>query len=129
MTGIVVYGIVHAQQTRSYVGWTNDWPARLRKHRREIRGGARATGAVADPSAWQPLFVVTGFKTPRHARQLEWLLHDTKHAPAERRRKRGETPRAWRLRRLADAFAQERFTADAPRTAEAELTVIHEPNT
>ena len=107
--GIVVYCI--ANGARTYVGYTVDFAQRLRKHRGEIAGGADSTGAVASRAAWTPVFVVRGFATQRHARQLEWLLH-RRHA-----RRKDESTREWRLRRLREAMAQERFTKEAPVTA------------
>ncbi len=115
MDGIIVYCLAHPRENRTYVGWTNDWARRLRQHRGEIKGGAAATRAVDDQSSWQPLFCVIGFKTKRHAQQLEWLLH--RRVP----RKRGESPVEWRWRRLREAMARERFTTDAPVTGDCPL--------
>jgi predicted GIY-YIG superfamily endonuclease len=118
---ILVYCIAR-DRSNTYVGWTNDWPRRLRQHNGAIKGGARSTGMRRDPlRPWRPLFLVTGFGTKRHARQLEWFFH-AKHIEGAYLRK-GETHVAWRQRRLADAFALDRFTKTAPVTATAGLTI------
>ncbi|KAK9765878.1 hypothetical protein K7432_005448 [Basidiobolus ranarum] len=60
--------------TRTYVGFTVDLRRRLRKHNREIVGGARAT----EGRLWKPFLVVTGFHTKKCGLQLEWRI---KHPP------------------------------------------------
>ncbi len=119
MNGILVYCILNKSENRSYVGWTNNFQRRLRRHRGEIKGGARATRSYG-PDA-HPLFCVTGFVTKQHAMQLEWLLHRR-----ESRRRRGQTTVAWRNRRLKEAFQLERFTKKAPVTATTGLTIVQD---
>jgi len=116
----LVYCIANAAASRTYVGWTNHWARRLRQHKGEIKGGAHSTRSYG-PGA-HPLFHVQGFKTQRHARQLEWLLH-RRHGPGYAR-KRKESMMTWRLRRLGMAMKLERFTKDAPVTADAGLVTI-----
>jgi len=120
---ILVYCIAR-DVNNTYVGWTNNWPRRLRQHNTDLVGGARSTTMRYDAlRPWRPLFLVTGFGTKRHARQLEWFLH-AKHLSGARRRGK-ETSVAWRRRRLADAFALEGFTSSAPQTATAGLVAHH----
>ncbi len=128
MSQILVYCIVKPGIVNTYVGYTVDWDRRIRQHNNDLAGGARYTTALINKGTgpWRPLFHVTGFKTQRHAKQLEWLLHST-HEPGSRRRKSSESTHAWRLRRLASAFAPTklRFTKSAPLTADSGLTVVY----
>ena len=57
-TGWFLYLIYSLTLRRSYVGISTDPNRRLRQHRREIVGGARATAAATD---WEFRIVVGGF--------------------------------------------------------------------
>lgn len=66
---------------RTYIGYTNNLPRRLRQHCGHIKGGARATSCRTD---WQFLFYITSadWTTISRACQVEWFL---KHPTRERR--------------------------------------------
>lgn len=55
----------------SYIGSTNNLAHRLRQHRGELVGGARATSRRTDVS-WGVLFSITGIKKDTAALSLEW---------------------------------------------------------
>jgi len=57
----------------TYVGATIDLEQRLRKHNKEIKGGAVATGAkVNKGEIWTRACHVSGFPTWQSALQFEW---------------------------------------------------------
>lgn len=57
----------------TYVGATVDLDKRLRKHNKEIKGGARATGKkVNKGEIWKRYAYVQGFPTWNAALQFEW---------------------------------------------------------
>ena len=57
----------------TYVGATVDLEQRLRKHNKEIKGGAFATGAkVNQGKSWSRACHVSGFPTWQAALQFEW---------------------------------------------------------
>jgi structure-specific endonuclease subunit SLX1 len=57
----------------TYVGATVDLDQRLRKHNKEIKGGAFATGAkVNQGKTWSRACHVSGFPTWQAALQFEW---------------------------------------------------------
>jgi structure-specific endonuclease subunit SLX1 len=57
----------------TYVGATVDLDHRLRQHNKEIKGGARATGAkVAQGEVWKRHCYVSGFPSWQSALQFEW---------------------------------------------------------
>jgi structure-specific endonuclease subunit SLX1 len=126
-TAIIVYCIAKPGTNNTYVGYTVNWARRIRQHNGEIKNGARSTRKLLNKGTgpWAPLFHVTGFKTQRHAKQLEWLLHST-HEKGSRCRKK-ETRREWRLRRLKEAFppVRDRFTTSAPVTDQAQLEIVY----
>lgn len=57
----------------TYVGATVDLNRRLRQHNKEIKGGARATGAkVAKGESWSRACHISGFPDWPAALQFEW---------------------------------------------------------
>ena len=94
---------------RTYVGITNNLPRRLRQHRGELAGGAKATTRCA--ADWRVGLTVAGFQTHRQALQFEWAF---KHA------RRGGGGRAGALHRVA---SRERWTRAAPLAAGVPLVV------
>ncbi len=83
----VCYALLSKGGKRTYVGVTNDPRRRLRQHRRELTGGARAT---AGPWDWAYLLHVVGFeRDKRRALSFEWHLKRAskrqKGRPAARR--------------------------------------------
>lgn len=57
----------------TYVGATIDLDQRLRKHNKEIKGGAHATGMKVDKGEiWQRACHVAGFPDWQAALQFEW---------------------------------------------------------
>jgi putative endonuclease len=113
----VVYCLVSADNTRSYVGVTNNLARRLRQHRGERSGGARATrGPGRD---WRLFYTLEGLPDRRTALQFEWRLHRL----GRRRAFRDPTATGRRQAQLDVALAFDRVTKTAPRTAD--LTGLH----
>jgi len=57
----------------TYVGATVDLDQRLRKHNKEIKGGAFATGVkVSQGKTWSRACHISGFPTWQAALQFEW---------------------------------------------------------
>ena len=58
---------------KTYIDATVDLDRRLRQHNKEIKGGARATGAqVAQGHIWKRACYITGIPEWRSALQIEW---------------------------------------------------------
>ena len=91
---------------KSYRGYTVNLPRRLRQHRGEIKGGARATRRFAD---CQIAAYTTGFTTKREALSYEW---HTKRA-----RKQDPRPPYMnaKLRRFAAPWRLTKFKAVHPK--------------
>lgn len=83
-----VYALVpaRAELVSTYVGATVDLDRRLRQHNRELAGGARATGRIAESASWQRSFAVTGFPDERAALQFEWALKRRRREQRDRAR-------------------------------------------
>lgn len=99
---------VIVSDNRSYVGITNNLQRRLRQHNGEIKGGAKATRG----KSWSLLCVLSGFPTPRAARQFEWRMH---HPP-----KKGSGLK-WRLACLQTVLSLDQWTKTSPRSNDLEL--------
>jgi predicted GIY-YIG superfamily endonuclease len=67
--GHVVYLLADRASNRRYRGYTVNLQRRLRQHRREIKGGAKATRNFGDA---QVLVHITGFPTSHLGLSFEW---------------------------------------------------------
>ena len=101
--------LLECSDKSTYVGATVDLNKRLRKHNKEIKGGAFATGAkVEKGEIWERACHVTGFPDWQAALQFEWAWKyysrklPQKMLPLERR-----------LRALKTLLALERPTSKA----------------
>lgn len=105
-----VYILATEDDSATYVGATVDPDRRLRQHNKEIKGGARATGArVATGHKWRRLCRVTGFPDNHAALSFEWRLKSL----TRRREMASLGPVERRLRCLADLMAMDRPTTVA----------------
>jgi predicted GIY-YIG superfamily endonuclease len=95
---------------RTYVGITNNLTRRLRQHRGELVGGAKATTRAA--ADWRVGLTVAGFQSHRQALQFEWAF---KHA-----RGTGAEARVGALHRVVCA---ERWTRASPLARDVPLAV------
>ena len=59
----------------SYVGMTNNFFQRWRKHNQEIKGGAKYT---KKKHFWYPICIIDGFPDKKSACQCEWRLKHSK---------------------------------------------------
>lgn len=80
------YGLFSPSTGRAYIGMTTDTHRRVRQHRGDLAGGARATRVARD---WQMVFALTGFPSHRDALRAEWRL---KHPQGHRRSRRPRGP-------------------------------------
>lgn len=106
----------------TYVGATIDLNQRLRKHNKEIKGGAFATGSkVEKGEIWERACHVAGFPDWQSALQFEWAWkHYSRKLPQKM------LPLERRLRALKTLLALERPTSKAK--AYTEWTSIPEVN-
>jgi predicted GIY-YIG superfamily endonuclease len=79
------------QRIRSYIGITNNLAQRLRKHRGELRGGAKFTTRYSQQGCyWQLAATAHGFRDWNEVLRIEWALQHPhrskhlKHRPATR---------------------------------------------
>lgn len=105
-----VYILATEDDRATYVGATVDPDRRLRQHNKEIKGGARATGArVASGHQWRRLCRVVGFPDNHAALSFEWRLKSLTRRSAMA----ALGPIERRLRCLADLLAMDRPTTTA----------------
>ena len=68
-----VYLLLSSDDSNTYIGATVDLERRLRQHNKEIKGGARATGAkVTKGYTWQRACYISGFPDWSATLQFEW---------------------------------------------------------
>lgn len=93
----------------TYVGATVDLDQRLRKHNKEIKGGAFATGAkVNKGETWVRACHVAGFPTWQSALQFEWRWKQI-----SRKLSSSLYPLERRMKALTQLLALERSTTKA----------------
>ncbi len=101
--------LLECSDKSTYVGATIDLNQRLRKHNKEIKGGAFATGAKVDKGeVWERACHVAGFPDWQAALQFEWAWkHYSRKLPQKM------LPLERRLRALKTLLALERPTSKA----------------
>ena len=93
----------------TYVGATIDLEQRLRKHNKEIKGGAVATGIkVNKGEIWSRACHVSGFPTWQSALQFEWRWKQL-----SRKLSLQQLPLERRMKALTQLLALERPTSKA----------------
>ncbi len=119
----VLYCIETANGRRTYVGIAKNFKQRLRRHNREISGGARATGAGR---GWRPMFIVSNFPDQRTVRQYEWRMHRrTRPSPSNPFGPGRPACRPWALKR---ALEMAKVTSTATDNAALNLTIQWRPD-
>ncbi len=101
--------LLECSDKSTYVGATVDLNQRLRKHNKEIKGGAFATGSkVEKGEIWERACHVAGFPDWQAALQFEWAWkHYSRKLPQKM------LPLERRLRALKTLLALERPTSKA----------------
>ena len=99
-----------SNNNRTYVGYTNDPPKRLRQHNGEIAGGAKYTRSYRP---WRIICILEGFPDKRTALQFEWRMHH----PLVRR-----TGLKGRLLTLSETLSMNKYTSTALPSSNLHLT-------
>ena len=58
--------------TKTYIGYTNDFLKRWMQHNKYLSGGAKYT--TKNEGLWQPICIVDGFVCKKEAMRCEWRL-------------------------------------------------------
>lgn len=75
----IVYAVGPDGTIKSYVGITNNLPGRIRKHRGEIKGGAKFTTRYSKIGwKWELGATVHGFSGHQESLQFEWAIQHPK---------------------------------------------------
>ena len=78
---------------KCYIGYTVDFPRRLRQHNREIQGGAKKTGRWYP---YHPMCTITGFIDNHQALRFEFRLQQM----VKSKRRKNEEITTYYLRRM-----------------------------
>lgn len=112
-----VYLLKSKVSNRTYIGYTNKAVGlRLRKHNRELPGGAKKT---SQHYPWEIVLYVTGFEYERTALQYEFVAQH----PPKRLRNKGPGI-ANKIRILKSLLKQERICSKSPLNSELNLAVF-----
>ncbi len=66
--------LIYNSEGRTYVGYTNNFRERIRRHNGEISGGAKYTTAHKGVNGWEPAAIVGGFHDKCLAMSFEWRM-------------------------------------------------------
>lgn len=66
--------LIYNSEGRTYIGYTNNFRERIRKHNGEISGGAKYTTAHKGAKGWEPAAIVAGFPDKCWAMSFEWRM-------------------------------------------------------
>lgn len=84
-TNFLVYLLFNDYDNTTYLGYTNNFKQRLRKHNCEIKGGARATSRIKNLGKWYCYLQIQGL-TKSEALSAERTIKN------KRRKGKGKTP-------------------------------------
>ena len=66
---LICYCIQSTDESRTYIGATNNFTRRIKQHNRQISGGAKATQG----HQWKPIIHVAGFVDRHQLLRFEWF--------------------------------------------------------
>lgn len=104
----VCYLIRSTRSSHTYVGISNQLHRRLRQHNGLIKGGAKYTRGKGP---WALVCYVTNLPSESAVKQLEWRLH---HLPKQGGRRPRGGGIAWRLEKLQQVLAMDKWTQNSP---------------
>lgn len=107
-----VFYLIHNKGC-TYAGVSPDPIKRLRKHNKEIAGGAKYT--LSKGSGWEHICLVSGFQTKIQSMQFEWAV---KHIPP-----RDAGGLVSRIRKLYVTLNKQYWTSKSPRADSVPLEV------
>ena len=66
--------LIYNSEGRTYIGYTNNFRERIRRHNGELSGGAKYTTAHKGATGWEPVAIVGGFQDKCLAMSFEWRM-------------------------------------------------------
>ena len=103
--------LISNSESRTYVGYTNNFKNRIRKHNGEIVGGAKYTTAHKGEKGWTPIILITGIIEKKTALSLEWRMK-------KRRNKLGKLKPSYglesRIRNIFEIIKEDKITSKSP---------------
>lgn len=107
--------------SRTYIGYTNNFKKRLRQHNGELSGGAKYTTAHKEKNGWEPVAIVCGFLDNNLAMSFEWRMKRYRNLKGKLK------PSSWidvRLKTIFEIIRENKITSKSIPPSEIPLISI-----
>lgn len=113
--------LIYNSEGRTYVGYTNNFRERIRKHNGDISGGAKYTTAHKGLQGWEPAAIVGGFPDKRWAMSFEWRMKRRLNGLGKLKPSSGLNAR---LKNIFEIIELDKITSKSPPPSEVPLISI-----
>ena len=114
--------LIYNSEGRTYVGYTNNFRERIRRHNGEISGGAKYTTAHKGAKGWEPVAVVCGFHDKCLAMSFEWRMKRSLNSKGKLKPSSGLDAR---LKNIFDIIKLDKITSkSAPPSAIPLISIV-----
>tara|TARA_A100000164_G_scaffold349144_1_gene351877 strand:- start:415 stop:906 length:492 start_codon:yes stop_codon:yes gene_type:complete len=113
--------LISNSESRTYVGYTNNFKNRIRKHNGEIVGGAKYTTAHKGKNGWKPVAIICGFPDNKWAMSFEWRMKRQKNSKGKLKPSSGIDSR---LKNIFEILEEDKITSKSPPPSEIPLISI-----
>lgn len=114
--------LIYNSEGRTYVGYTNNFRERIRRHNGEISGGAKYTTAHKGAKGWEPVAIVGGFHDKCLAMSFEWRMKRSLNSKGKLKPSSGLDAR---LKNIFDILKLDKITSkSAPPSTIALISIV-----
>lgn len=113
--------LISNSEGRTYVGYTNNFRERIRRHNGEITGGAKYTTAHKGVKGWEPVAIVGGFHDKCLAMSFEWRMKRSLNSKGKLKPSSGLDAR---LKNIFDIIKLDKITSKSAPPSEIPLISI-----
>ena len=108
-------------ESRTYIGYTNDFKKRIRQHNGELSGGAKYTTAHKGTTGWEPVALITGIEDKSTCLSLEWRMKKRRNSKGKLKPSSGIDAR---LKNIFEIIEEDKISNKSPAPSEIPLISI-----
>ena len=114
--------LITNSESRTYIGYTNDFKKRIRQHNGELSGGAKYTTAHKGISGWEPVALITGIEDKSTCLSLEWRMKKKRNSKGKLKPSSGIDAR---LKNIFEIIEEDKITSNSvPVSSLENITII-----
>jgi len=113
--------LIFNNETKTYIGCTNNFSRRIRQHNKEIKGGAKYTTNYKTDKDWVPVLIVEGFKDKSTALSFEWRMKKQRNSRGVLKRAIGITNR---IKNVFEIIKEDKITSKSCLVSDLPLLTI-----